>query len=85
MAKEKATITLDRSKMEEARALVGAQSTSAVVDLALDRLIRVERLRRDVSAYRAHPPADDELLIAELAGAGELDDDTDWAALYEDT
>jgi hypothetical protein len=50
----------------------------------LDRLIRVERLRRDVSAYRDHPHTDDEPAIAELAGTGELDDDIDWAALYED-
>ncbi|HET9061031.1 MAG TPA: hypothetical protein VFN61_14015 [Acidimicrobiales bacterium] len=84
MAKEKATITLDRRKAEEARALVGAESTSAVVDLALDRLIRLERLRRDIGAYRATPPTDDEVALADLAGGGLLDDDTDWAALYSE-
>jgi hypothetical protein len=84
MAKEKATITLDRRKAEEARALVGAESTSAVVDVALDRLIRLERLRRDIGAYRAAPPTDDEVALADLAGGALLDDDTDWAALYSE-
>jgi len=82
MAREKATITLDRGKVEEARALVGAKSTSAVVEVALDRLIRAERLRKDVAAYRAVPPTDDEVALADLAGTGELDDGTDWSALY---
>lgn len=85
MAKEKATITLDRRKAEEARSLVGAESTSAVVDVALDRLIHLERLRRDIAAYRDTPPQEDELALAELAALGELDDDTDWAALYSGT
>jgi hypothetical protein len=84
MAKEKATITLDRAKAEEARVLVGAESTSAVVDVALDRLIRFERLRRDIAAYRANPPTDDEMALAELADTGLLGDDTDWEALYRD-
>jgi hypothetical protein len=84
MAREKATITLDRRKAEEARVLVGVESTSAVVDVALDRLIQLERLRRDIAAYRATPPTDDELALAELAGEGLLEDETDWAALYRD-
>lgn len=85
MAKEKATITLDRRKAEEARILVGVESTSAAVDVALDRLIQLERLRRDIAAYRAMPSTDEELALAELSGEGLLDDDTDWAALYSDT
>lgn len=84
MAKEKATITLDRKKAEEARALAGVETTSAAVDVALDRLIQLERLRRDIAAYRATPPTDDELVLAQLGGEGLLDDDTDWAALYSD-
>lgn len=84
MAKEKATITVDPGKVEEARSLVGARSTSALIDVALDRLIRAERLRRDVAAYRATPPTDAELALAELAATGQLDDNTDWAALYSD-
>jgi hypothetical protein len=85
MAKEKATITLDRRKAEEARILVGVESTSAAVDIALDRLIQLERLRRDIAAYRSTPSTDEELALAELAGEGLLDDDTDWPALYSDT
>ena len=85
MAREKATITLDRDKAAEAKALVGAESTSAVVDLALDHLIRAERLRRDIAAYRTAPVTDDELMLASLAAPGtDLADDTDWAALYGD-
>lgn len=85
MAKAKATITLDRDKAEEARTLIGAASTSATVDVALDRLIRTERLRRDIAAYQATPPSDEELLIADMAAvSGDLADDTDWAALYTD-
>ena len=84
MAKQKATIVLDRDKAEEARSLVGAASTSAVVDIALDRLIRAERLRRDVAAYQAQPPTEDEVALAGSAPAGGLADATDWAALYAD-
>lgn len=86
MAKEKATVTLDRSKADEARSLVGARSTSEVIERALDLLIRVERLRRDISAYRRVPPTDAEIEIAVLADAAGVADDTDWEALYaEDT
>jgi hypothetical protein len=85
MAKEKATITLNRRKAQEAKVLAGVESTSAAVDVALDRLIQLERLRRDIAAYRATPCTDEELALAALAGAGLLDDDTDWAALYSET
>ncbi len=81
MAKQKVTITLDRSKAEEARALLGAGSTSEVIDRALDRLIHAERLRRDIAAYRRVPPTEEEVALASLA-AGGLDDDADWEALY---
>jgi hypothetical protein len=85
MAKQKVTITLDRAKAESARSLVRAGSTSEVVDLALDRLIRAERLRHDVAAYRRVPQTGDELELAEFAEAPRLDDDTDWEALYADS
>jgi hypothetical protein len=84
MAREKATITLDRSKAAEARALVGAGSTSEVVDLALDQLIRIERLRADITAYRREPPTETEAELGLLGDASGLSDDTDWAALYGD-
>ncbi|MFI5267985.1 MAG: hypothetical protein ACHQ7M_11470 [Chloroflexota bacterium] len=78
MAKEKVTITLDRSKADSARSLLGANSTSEVIDLALDRIIHAERLRHDVAAYRRVPPTDVELEWALLGGATGLADDTDW-------
>jgi len=82
MAKEKVTITLDRAKANQARALVAARSTSETIDLALDRLIDAERLRRDIAAYRRIPPTAPETAIALLGDASGLADETDWEALY---
>jgi hypothetical protein len=84
MAKQKVTITLDRAKADEARLLVGSSNTSEVIDVALGRLIRAERLRRDIAAYRRLPPTDTDLLIAVQADTSGLADDTDWDALYRD-
>jgi hypothetical protein len=82
MAKEKVTITLDRSKADHARKLVAARSTSEIIDLALDRLIKAERLRRDIVAYGQVPPTGPEAAIALLADTSGLADETDWEALY---
>jgi hypothetical protein len=82
MAKEKVTITLDRAKAEVARGLVGAASTSEVVDIALERLVRAERLRRDVEAYRRVPQTAEEGAFADEADTAGLHDDVDWEALY---
>jgi hypothetical protein len=82
VATEKVTITLDRSKADRARALLAARSTSEVIDLALDRLISAEQLRRDITAYRQAPPTGMEEAIALLADTSGLADDTDWEALY---
>jgi hypothetical protein len=84
MAKDKVTITLDRVKADQARNLVAARSTSDVIDLALDRLIEAERLRRDLAAYRRIPPDRSEETIALLADASGLGDETDWEAVYSD-
>lgn len=84
MAKQKVTITLDRAKADEARRLVGSANTSEVIDVALGRLIRAERLRRDIDAYRRLPPTDTDLLMALQADPSGLADDTDWDALYHD-
>jgi hypothetical protein len=84
VAKDKVTITLDRAKAESAKSLLGAASTSQVIDVALDRLIRAERLRRDIEAYRRMPPNEEEIALATLAPTAHLDDDTDWEALYAD-
>ncbi|MBA3267072.1 MAG: hypothetical protein H0T70_02295 [Acidimicrobiia bacterium] len=83
MAREKATVTLDRGKLDEARALIGGKSMSEVIDAALDRLIRTERLRRDVEIYTRRPQSPNELAVDDLAVALNLDDDeVDYDALY---
>lgn len=82
MAKDKATITIDRAKADRARSLVGARSLSDTIDVALDRILREERLRSDVAAYRAHPQTAGEIALSSIGQAGELDDDVDWEALY---
>ena len=83
MAKQKATITVERRKVDEARRLTGAASTSAAIDLALDRLIRGERLRRDIAAYTGVPPTEEEVALAAITPPwSDLTDDTDWEALY---
>jgi len=82
MAKEKVTITLDRAKVEVARGLVGARSASEVIDIALDRLVRAEKLRQDIQAYRRVPQTQDERALAEFVDTTGLSDDTDWEALY---
>lgn len=84
MAKQKVTITLDRAKADEARLLLGSANTSEVIDVALGRLIRAERLRRDIDVYRRLPANDTDLLVALQADTSGLADDTDWDALYDD-
>ena len=82
MPKAKVTVTLDREKVKVAQDLVGARSTSAVIDLALDRLVREERIRRDIDAYRRLPPTDAEVELESLGDVSGLGDETDWEALY---
>ena len=83
MAKDKATITVERRKIDEVRRLTGAASTSAAIDMALDHLIRAARLRSDVAAYTSRPPTDDEIALASISPCWEdLADDTDWDLLY---
>lgn len=85
MAKQKTTITVERHKVDEARRLTGAASTSAAIDLALDRLIRSERLRKDIAAYTGVPPTEEAVaLAATVPPRSDLADDTDWEALYPD-
>ena len=76
-------MTIDREKLERARALIEAGTMSDTIDVALDRLIRDEQLRRDVAAYAREPQTADELTIAELPLDLDLDDDdVDYEALY---
>lgn len=83
MARQKATVTLDRDKVEQARALIGGRSMSEVIDVALGRLIRAKRLRRDVEAYARQPLTEDELALVDLQPSLDFgDDDVDYDALY---
>lgn len=83
MAREKVTLTLERSKADAAKDLLRAKSLSETIDIALDRLIRTERLRRDVAAYASRPLTDEELAIADLPVVFDLaDDDVDYDAMY---
>jgi hypothetical protein len=83
MPKQKTTGTVERRKVDEVQRLTGAASTSAAIDLALDRLIRTERLRRDIVAYTGAPPSEDEIALGTITPAWtDLGDETDWAALY---
>jgi hypothetical protein len=83
MARNKATIMLDREKAARAAALVGQASMSDIIDIALDRLIWTEELRRDVAAYARQPLDEAELALANLPLELDLgDDDVDYDALY---
>jgi hypothetical protein len=83
MAHAKATVTLDRTKVKTARALVRAKSISQTIDIALDQLIRAEQLRRDVAVYQGKPMTAKELAVADLPVALDLgDEDVDYEGLY---
>jgi len=83
MARGKATITLDRAKVARAGALIGGGTMSGVVDLALERVIRVEELRRDIAAYARLPLDEQDLAVADLPVEFDLgDDDIDYDAIY---
>lgn len=83
MAREKATITLDREKVRHAMALTGERTMSEVIDTALDRLIHHEQLRSDIAAYRRIPPTAEERAHGSLPVKLNLgDDDVDYEALY---
>ncbi len=76
-------MTIDRDKLEQARALIQVRTMSETIDVALDRLIRGEQLRRDVAAYARKPLTADELELADLPLELDLDDDeVDYEALY---
>lgn len=81
MAKEKATITVDRAKLSEARSMLGAPSASAAIDVALSELIRRHRILNDVKAYTDKPlTAAEAALGAVSPDWSDLADDTDWDA-----
>jgi hypothetical protein len=83
MARDKATITLDREKVARAASLVGSESMSETIDIALERLIRAEELRNDVATYRSTPAGEHELALADLPVEFDLaDEHVDYDDLY---
>ena len=83
MARDKATVTLDRDKVRIAMELTGERSMSDVIDRALDRLIRTVQLRRDLAAYAATPPSAAEAALGDLPVHLDLgDDDVDYDTWY---
>lgn len=80
MAKSKATITVDREKLDEARALLDAPSASAAIDIALTEIIRRGRRRHDVEAYLSKAP--DAAIGEAVPDWSDLADDTDWDAAW---
>lgn len=83
MAREKVTITLDRAKGQAAVELLAADSVSQAIDVALDRLIHSERLRRDVAIYASGPSDQEDVLPSGVPLQLDLDDDdVDYAAQY---
>jgi hypothetical protein len=86
MAKEKATITVDRAKLSEARAVLGVSSASAAIDVALSELLRRHRILRDVDAYTRTPSTTEEGALAHsVPDWRELADDTDWDAEWPES
>ncbi len=86
MAKEKTTITVDRTKLDAVREITGSRSASLAIDTALTTLLATERLRRDVEAYTGTRPTDDDqiALSVTVPDWSDLADSTDWDALYAD-
>ena len=83
MANQKATVTLDRQKVNLAKQMIRAKSISQTIDIALDRLIREAQLKHDVAAYQGKPLTAEELLTADLPVQFDLgDEDVDYDALY---
>ncbi len=84
MAKEKVTITLDRSQVDEVVRLTGATSTSGAIELALRHLIKAERLASDLRAYERQPSTPFEKSLGELSQDwSDIADDTDWEAVCQ--
>ncbi len=83
MAREKATITVDREKLERVRRLTGAASASQAIDIALGELLRLDEVRRDVVRYSQQPQTLEEVALASTPPDwADLADDTDWDGLY---
>ncbi len=86
MTKLKTSVTVDPAKVEAVRRITGAGSTSAAIDAAMSEMIALHRIRHDVLAYRRIPLDVDEVALAHVTPDwSDLADDTDWAALYDES
>lgn len=81
MVKSKLSVSLDPGKLKQAQALVGADSVSELLDVALARLIEEELERRHVDGYERVPVHQDLATWAALPREADPDE-VDWAALY---
>ncbi len=83
MARDKATITLDRAKVRDAMQLTGNTSMSDAIDVALDELIRVRRLRSDVAVYARLPAEARDVVLGDVPVVLDLDDEeVDYEELF---
>ena len=83
MPKTKASVSLDPVKVAQARELLGGQTLSEVIDIALERLIVGELERRHVAGYvRQQPDQDDDAWAEVERNPSGIADDVDWAGLY---
>jgi len=83
MAKAKLSVTLDPTKVAQARELLEVATLSQLIDIALDRLIVEELERRHTAGYIARHSDPEELAWAEIErDPTEIADDVDWARLY---
>lgn len=77
----KVSVSLDPTKLANARALVSTGSVSELLDVALERLIDDERERQHIEGYTRVPVEPEMIRWAKLKRKP-LDDDVDWATLY---
>ena len=83
MPKTKASVSLDPTKVAQARELLGVPTLSELIDIALDRLIVEELERRHAAGYLQLPPDHDDDVWAEAQrDSSGIADDVDWAGLY---
>jgi hypothetical protein len=76
--------TVDRARLAEGRAVLGACSASAAIDVALSEIIRRSRLRHDIEAYITTPPTEQEAAPGDLLlDSSDLADDTEWEAEWQ--
>jgi hypothetical protein len=84
MAKQEVMISLDQAKLDRARLLLGGDSDSEVVDLALGRCIDAALVLRDIEGYRRMAETEEEIAMSRASAHPDLEDDTDWEAVYSD-